>query len=197
MVCGGAPCQGLSLIGQRAIDDPRNMLVKEFVRLVCELDARASVFENVKGLTLGQHRKFLDELITAFGDDGYQVTAPTKVLNAKQFGVPQSRERLFLIGTEKGERRASYPAPVCSQPTCADALGDIPDAETFACLMNTDQVKTKAWGKPSACAATLPSISRRRRYKSSTAPKGVFRSANDLNSAPIRFMRASDSRSCE
>jgi len=60
VVCGGAPCQGFSLIGKRAIDDPRNALVRDFLRLVRELDARAFVFENVKGLTLGKHRRFLE-----------------------------------------------------------------------------------------------------------------------------------------
>ena len=50
IVFGGAPCQGFSLIGQRAFDDPRNQLVKDFVRLVKELDASYFLFENVKGL---------------------------------------------------------------------------------------------------------------------------------------------------
>ena len=53
VVFGGAPCQGFSLIGQRALDDPRNGLVKDFVRIVRELDAAYFVFENVKGLTVG------------------------------------------------------------------------------------------------------------------------------------------------
>jgi len=52
IVFGGAPCQGFSMIGQRLLDDPRNSLVAEFVRIVSELDASAFVFENVKGLTV-------------------------------------------------------------------------------------------------------------------------------------------------
>ncbi len=66
VVFGGAPCQGFSLIGQRALDDPRNSLVKDFVRIVDELEASYFVFENVKGLTVGKHRKFLLELIAEF-----------------------------------------------------------------------------------------------------------------------------------
>ena len=58
VVFGGAPCQGFSMIGKRALDDPRNSLVMDFVRLVPELDADYFVFENVKGLTVGRHRKF-------------------------------------------------------------------------------------------------------------------------------------------
>ena len=53
VVFGGAPCQGFSMIGKRALDDPRNALVHHFVRLVVELDANYFVFENVRGLTLG------------------------------------------------------------------------------------------------------------------------------------------------
>src|SRR5687768_371803 len=55
VVCGGAPCQGFSMIGRRALEDPRNELVKEFVRIVVELEARYFVFENVKGITVGKH----------------------------------------------------------------------------------------------------------------------------------------------
>jgi len=62
VVFGGAPCQGFSMIGQRILEDPRNALVRDFLRLVAELDAKHFVFENVKGLTLGKHRQFLDEL---------------------------------------------------------------------------------------------------------------------------------------
>ncbi len=59
VVFGGAPCQGFSMIGQRLLDDPRNQLVKEFVRLVVELEAKYFVFENVKGLTVGKQRQLL------------------------------------------------------------------------------------------------------------------------------------------
>jgi DNA (cytosine-5)-methyltransferase 1 len=57
LVFGGAPCQGFSMIGKRSMDDPRNSLVMDFVRIVEELDADYFVFENVKGLTVGTHKK--------------------------------------------------------------------------------------------------------------------------------------------
>ena len=63
---GGAPCQGFSMIGKRALDDPRNSLVHHFVRLVVELKASYFVFENVRGLTVGAHRKFLEQIIAEF-----------------------------------------------------------------------------------------------------------------------------------
>lgn len=160
VVFGGPPCQGFSLIGQRAIDDPRNSLVREFVRIVEELDASYFLFENVKGLTVGKHREFLEEIIEAFEDAGYDVLLPWKVLNAADYGVPQDRQRLILLGAKKGKRRPAYPEPTHRRPgseksklplgpSCFDALCDLPDAESFASLFNTDQVPTKKWGKPS------------------------------------------------
>ncbi|MGH9584479.1 MAG: DNA cytosine methyltransferase, partial [Bryobacteraceae bacterium] len=89
VVFGGAPCQGFSLMGQRALDDPRNALVREFVRLVADLEASYFVFENVKGLTVGKHRKFLQEVIEAFEKCGYAVRMPWEVLDASEYGVPQ------------------------------------------------------------------------------------------------------------
>ena len=88
-VFGGAPCQGFSLIGQRALDDPHNTLVQDFVRIARELDATYFVFENVKGLTVGRHRKFLFELIKEFEQIGCDVQRDWRVLNAADYGAPQ------------------------------------------------------------------------------------------------------------
>ncbi|WP_425408227.1 DNA cytosine methyltransferase [Hyphococcus sp.] len=166
VVCGGAPCQGFSLIGQRALDDPRNSLVKEFVRIVDELKPSYFLFENVKGLTVGKHKKFLDEIIGAFEQIGYTVQMPWRVLNAVEFGVPQDRQRLILIGALKGKKLPAYPKPITRAagstgkelpegPTCYDALADLPDAESFAALCNVDEVQTRQWGKPSSYARRL------------------------------------------
>ena len=167
-VFGGAPCQGFSLIGHRVLDDPRNRLVRDFVRIVAELDARTFVFENVKGLTVGRHRAFLDELIGEFSYAGYDVQVPWRVLNAGHFAVPQHRERLFLLGARKGESLPDYPAPSTNitgrrqriegfpdGPTCSDALGDLPDADGYEALMDSDSVGTARFGEPSAYAAIL------------------------------------------
>lgn len=168
VVFGGAPCQGFSLIGQRILDDPRNALVREFVRIVRELDANYFVFENVKGLTLGPQRRFLEELISSFQENGYEVRTPWRVLNAAAFGVPQDRERLILLGARKGLRPPDYPRPITrwpgscgddallpSGPTCRDALDDLPDAETFTELFCDDTAPVAKWGVPSAYAAEM------------------------------------------
>lgn len=89
-VWGGPPCQGFSLVGRRALDDPRNRLVREFVRIVTELEARTFVFENVKGLAIGKHRMFVHELMQAFGEAGYSVRVPWHVLNAARFDTPKT-----------------------------------------------------------------------------------------------------------
>lgn len=166
-VFGGPPCQGFSLIGHRVLDDPRNNLVLEFVRLVGELDARTFVFENVKGLTIGKHREFLDELVAAFDRIGYDVRLPWYVLDAANYGVPQHRERLILFGAKKGTRLPSYPVPstnaaddrkpipgLPSGPTCREAIGDLPDADRYATLIESDSLSVK-FGKPSEYAGEM------------------------------------------
>ncbi|MGX0978424.1 DNA (cytosine-5)-methyltransferase 1 [Roseovarius sp. MBR-51] len=167
-VFGGAPCQGFSLIGHRALDDPRNKLVLDFVRLVHELDAESFVFENVKGLTVGKHKAFLKELVGAFERVGYECRLPWKVLNAGHYRTPQSRERFILMGVKKGGALPEYPAPTTNiagrpklfpdldfGPSCDEAIGDLPDADTFETLNATDAVKTSRLGKPSDYAAEL------------------------------------------
>jgi DNA (cytosine-5)-methyltransferase 1 len=167
LVCGGAPCQGFSMIGQRVLDDPRNSLVRDYVRIVCELDADYFVFENVKGLTVGEHRKFLDELIAEFEACGYNVRLPWVVLNAVSYGVPQDRKRLFLLGAKNGKKVPEYPDPRTSRagdigefglafgPSCKDALDDLPDAGKFQTLLTSDEVRTTAWGEPSDYAREM------------------------------------------
>lgn len=166
-VFGGAPCQGFSMIGHRVLDDSRNRLVRDFVRIVAELDSKTFVFENVKGLTVGQHVRFLHELVEAFGARGYDVRMPWRVLNAAHFGTPQSRDRLILMGAKQGLPLPDYPLPqtaiagkraagdLPAGPNCRDALDDLPDAEAFLGLVSGDAVKTKRFGTPSRYAAEM------------------------------------------
>lgn len=170
VVFGGAPCQGFSIIGQRALDDPRNGLVREFVRIVVELDASYFVFENVKGLTLGVHKRFLSELIGAFEEAGYSARTPWRVLNASHFGVPQDRERLFLLGARQGRKLPQYPCPTSSPagtmpegdllgllrgPSCRAALEDLPEVDDYPQLLTSDSVRTDRWAAPSEYARAL------------------------------------------
>jgi DNA (cytosine-5)-methyltransferase 1 len=142
-VFGGAPCQGFSMIGKRALDDQRNQLVFHYVRLVGELRPKYCVFENVKGLTLGKHAQFLTELIEALGDAGYNVVSPYQVLNASDYGVPQSRERLFLIAARNDQAMPEYPNALEDRVTVREAIADLPDADQFDELRSTDSVRVE------------------------------------------------------
>jgi DNA (cytosine-5)-methyltransferase 1 len=152
VVCGGAPCQGFSLIGKRSLDDPRNHLVYDFVRLVTDIRPKFFVFENVKGLTVGAHKKFLHEIIEEFQRRGYKVREEYLVLNAAEFGVPQERHRLFLMGARKDVPLPAYPKPTHSitgdlylppTPTVWNALSDLPEADEFPELLKRDWVVTE------------------------------------------------------
>jgi DNA (cytosine-5)-methyltransferase 1 len=171
-VFGGAPCQGFSLMGHRVFDDPRNRLVLDFVRIVAELGARTFVFENVRGLTVGRHKMFLNELVSAFSVSGYDVRLPWKVLNAGNFGTPQSRERLILFGARRGMPVPQYPEPITNLagqppmfeglpagPTCSEALDDLPDADCFDALRLGDKVGNVRFGVPSPYAAEMRCMS--------------------------------------
>ncbi len=170
LVVGGAPCQGFSLIGRRALDDPRNSLVRDFVRIVRELDADYFLFENVKGLTVGKHKAFLQEVIETFEENGYTVKKPWQILNAASYGAPQSRERLILIGAKKGLRVPEYPEAIYRAagsdrikgdlphgPSCKDALNDLPDADKYEALFETDEIRLpkSAWKKASEYAKEM------------------------------------------
>ena len=158
VVFGGAPCQGFSMMGKRALDDQRNQLVFHYVRLVSELQPKYCVFENVKGLTLGKHVQFLDELIAALGSVGYSVVLPYRVLNAADFGVPQDRRRLFLIASRAGQHALTYPEPARSTTTVWDAIGDLPDADQFIELKSCDSVVAQDWLTTSDYAKQLRGV---------------------------------------
>lgn len=156
VVFGGAPCQGFSLIGKRAIDDPRNRLLLEFVRLTTELDASYFVFENVKGITIGQHKLLLEELVETFQEKGYRVLLPYRVLNAVDFGVPQDRQRMFLIGAKAGFPLPKYPAPSqAARVTVWEAIADLPEVDDNPDLIESDETPNPVYGKPSPYAGSL------------------------------------------
>ncbi|QDL09040.1 DNA (cytosine-5-)-methyltransferase [Brasilonema octagenarum UFV-E1] len=163
VVFGGSPCQGFSLIGKRIFDDPRNSLVKNFIHLVLELQPKFFVLENVKGITLGKHREFLSVIINEFEQSGYKVSKDYKVLNAAEYGVPQNRERLFLLGCRQDLELPNYPAALTRpaklnktafqnqlplSPTVFDAIGDLPEVEDYIELFEKDSVIAE-FGKPS------------------------------------------------
>jgi DNA (cytosine-5)-methyltransferase 1 len=164
VVFGGPPCQGFSLIGKRSLDDPRNHLVFHFIRLVLELKPKYFVIENVKGMTLGKHREFIDEIVSKFIANNYSIQVNYRVLNAAEYGVPQKRERLFLLGSHQDLELPKYPQPITSinhnktlltkTPTVWEAIGDLPEVENYAELYERDWILAE-FDKPSFYASQL------------------------------------------
>lgn len=114
LVSGGPPCQGYSMAGKRLIDDPRNTLYREFVRLVSELKPKVVEMENVTGLLTMKHATgnwAVQDIWEDFEMAGYR--ADLKLLNACLYGVPQHRRRILFKGVRKDiEGDAPWPGPV-------------------------------------------------------------------------------------
>jgi DNA (cytosine-5)-methyltransferase 1 len=96
---GSPPCQGFSTAGKRKMDDGRNQLFREYVRLLRGLRPKVLVMENVSGMVKGRMKLIFAETLRELKASGYRVSA--KLMNAMYFGVPQSRERLIFIGVRE------------------------------------------------------------------------------------------------
>jgi DNA (cytosine-5)-methyltransferase 1 len=110
LVIGGPPCQGFSVAGHRDPDDPRSSLTWDFVRLVGALKPQAFVMENVKALAMKRWKPLRGLLLARLEGLGYRVLM--HVLDARAYGVPQGRERVFFVGT-----RDELPPVRCIPPT--------------------------------------------------------------------------------
>ena len=121
LLVGGAPCQAFSLRGKHGgFEDTRGTLFREFARLIIECQPKVFIFENVKGMLShdkGRTWKVIKE--TFENDCDYDVYF--QVLNAKDYGIPQSRERIYCIGFKK-ETNFKYPAPIALNKTLYDYL---------------------------------------------------------------------------
>ena len=106
VLIGGPPCQGFSVMGDKNSADPRNELFKSYLTLIGSLKPKCFVFENVKGLSTMYNGQFLEELINDFSQAGYDIHY--KILDASNYGVPQARQRVFIVGT-KIDRPFDFP----------------------------------------------------------------------------------------
>jgi DNA (cytosine-5)-methyltransferase 1 len=105
---GSPPCQGFSTAGKRQLDDPRNSLFKEYVRLLRGLQPKVFVMENVSGMVKGNMKHVFAIAMRELKASGYQVKC--QLMNAMYFGVPQSRERVIFIGVRNDlEIEPSHP----------------------------------------------------------------------------------------
>lgn len=99
IICGGPPCQGFSLAGFRADNDPRNQLFRDFVELVKAINPKVIVFENVEGLLSYQNGETYQNILQLFSELNYNTEGRT--LQTEQYGVPQKRKRVIIICTRK------------------------------------------------------------------------------------------------
>lgn len=131
---GGPPCQGFSTLGKRDVDDPRNDLFREFIRLARELAPRVVMIENVSGLLIMEGGKIRENLVAALQELGYRVS--WRQVTSADYGVPQLRRRAVFVGTSPELGDFVFPRPThgpeADRPylTVLDAIGDLPGLES-------------------------------------------------------------------
>lgn len=122
-ICGGFPCQAFSIAGRRrGFEDTRGTLFFEIARFASILKPKYLFLENVKGLLNHDKGDTFETILSALDELGYDVE--WQVLNSKDFGVPQNRERVFIIGHLRGERgRKVFPIGGKDEKSSAERLG--------------------------------------------------------------------------
>ena len=143
VVLGGPPCQSYSTAGKRDLSDPRAELFKEYCRILKESSAKMFIFENVRGMMSMKGGALFEEMLSLFRGLGYVVQY--QVLNAAEYGVPQMRERVIVVGTRDG-LPFDFLEPTHGENkkpflTVADAIGDLP-------FIGTDEVSEEYSAPP-------------------------------------------------
>ena len=129
LLVGGAPCQAFSMVGKRlGLEDTRGTLFYEFARVIKECQPKIFIFENVKGITNHDKGKTWQVIKNVFADLGYDIHE--QILNSKDFGIPQHRERMFCLGFKK-KTDFSYPSPIPLEYTMYDFLEDTISSKYF------------------------------------------------------------------
>jgi DNA (cytosine-5)-methyltransferase 1 len=142
VVVGGYPCQGFSLAGNRLVTDPRNTLYLEFAKCIKDVRPKFFVAENVPGLLTLKNGEIIEAMVKEFGkiNGGYNVKYTHKPLNAMDYGVPQERKRVFIVGVRKDiDFEFDFPEPTHGpglEPhvTLKKAIGHMPapkDGEVY------------------------------------------------------------------
>lgn len=155
LVVGGPPCQGFSYAGWRNPEDMRNQLFKDFFEIVRDVRPEFFVMENVAGILTMRNGQVVKEISEVFSEIGYHVNIPFK-LNAEDYGVPQKRRRIFIIGSLKNikikapkvlfsEIQENLPKPI----TVKQAIYGLPHLKTGEGIfeMETNYLATSAYEK--------------------------------------------------
>lgn len=125
---GSPPCQGFSTTGKRQIDDPRNQLFREYVRLLSAWQPKVLVMENVSGMVKGYMKPLFAEILTALKTAGPEYLVTARLLDASYLGVPQSRQRVIFVGVRADLGLPPvHPAPARRRSTVRYAWADLTD----------------------------------------------------------------------
>ena len=133
LLVGGSPCQSFSMVGKRGgLEDTRGTLFYEFARIIDESKPKVFIFENVKGLLSHDEGNTWQIIKNVFNDLGYYFQEP-EILNSKHFGVPQNRNRIFVVGFRKRSWKDNfeYPRRIELESTMQDYLEDYVDSDFY------------------------------------------------------------------
>lgn len=139
-IIGGPPCQGFSTGGRRRPNDDRNDLLFQFVRLVTEIKPLTFCLENVAGLLETRFDGIREKALAELRYAGYHLSGTEKPLNSLNFGVPQSRRRVIILGSLDGTTPAK-PLGGGSPPSVADAFQGLPSIFAYPALLKFDEVE--------------------------------------------------------
>ena len=162
LLVGGSPCQAFSTVGaQFGLNDTRGTLFYEFARIVKETQPKVFIYENVRGLTTHDNGRTWKIIQSVFKNDlRYRIAEP-KVLNASDYGIPQSRRRLFVVGIREDIVCAPfvYPNPVELKYTMQDFLEDNCAYGNFTySKLDGSLIIKKVPGKPDAKFTLTPAV---------------------------------------
>lgn len=121
ILVGGSPCQSFSIIGKRAgLEDTRGTLFYEFARLIKECEPKVFIYENVLGMLNHDHGNTWKVIKEVFDSLGYKIYFD--ILNAKDYGIPQDRKRLFVVGFKDKKTKFEFPKPITLTTKMKDYL---------------------------------------------------------------------------
>ena len=130
LLVGGSPCQSFSMAGKRGgMEDTRGTLFYDFARIIQECKPKVFIFENVRGLVNHDKGNTWRVIQNVFNDLGYSINS--KILNSCDYGIPQSRNRIFVVGFRKKNTDFLFPKPIKLQKTMQDFLEDHTDSKYF------------------------------------------------------------------
>uniref|UniRef100_A0A6C0DYG3 DNA (cytosine-5-)-methyltransferase n=1 Tax=viral metagenome TaxID=1070528 RepID=A0A6C0DYG3_9ZZZZ len=155
LLCGGVPCQAFSVAGlMKGLDDVRGKLIIHFNKLINDCEPKMFLVENVKGLVSHNNGETLKNILTLFENNGkYKIYH--KVLNAKDYEVPQKRERIIIIGVHKNiKKQFTYPEKSKKIVLLKDVLYNVPESK--GCEYSSYKKKIMELIPPGGCWINLP-----------------------------------------